>query len=77
LDFLLWLSEELETSDWEQWQQEWAIPIGFGLNLVMLVARANSGKSESSADDVFGDSSSSGGFLGWLVCIPASSGEKG
>src|SRR5438034_8510926 len=41
LDFLLWLSEELDTSGWEQLEKEWAISIGVGLNVVFLIARAN------------------------------------
>lgn len=68
-DFLLWLSEELETSDWDQWQESWGIPFGVGLNLLMLVARANSGSRSSAYDDVFGDSSASAGLLSWLVCF--------
>ena len=68
LDFLLWLSEELETSDWEVWQQTWSVPLGFGVNLLMLVARANSRGRSSAHDDVFGDASAGAGFIGWLVC---------
>ncbi|EEH18167.1 hypothetical protein PABG_00730 [Paracoccidioides brasiliensis Pb03] len=56
LDFLLWLSEELDSSDWEQWEKEWAIPLGIGLNVVFLIARANSCTSSSRiGDDVFGE----------------------
>ncbi|KLJ13236.1 hypothetical protein EMPG_11812 [Blastomyces silverae] len=56
LDFLLWLSEELVSSDWEQWGKEWAIPFGIGLNVVFLIARANSCSNSSRIeDDVFGD----------------------
>ena len=67
LDFLLWLSEELETSDWEEWQKEWATPIGVGLNLMMLIARANTGGVSSGYDDVFADDTRRGGWLAWLV----------
>ncbi|KAL8796393.1 MAG: hypothetical protein Q9195_001300 [Heterodermia aff. obscurata] len=55
LDFLLWLSEELDSSDWDQWRKDWATPIGVGLNIVFLIARANSGPSTRRADDVFAD----------------------
>ena len=66
LDFLLWLSEELESSDWEQWQKEWATPIGIALNVVFLVARANSGPaSRTREDDVFGDDVLL--YTGWLA----------
>lgn len=66
-DFLLWLSEELETSDWEQWQRDWGTTIGIGINLVMLIARANSSGRSSDYDDVFSDDYSSSSFLTWLV----------
>ena len=55
LDFLSWLSEELDSSDWDQWQRDWATPIGVGLNIVFLIARANSGQSIHRVDDVFAD----------------------
>ncbi|EEH07398.1 conserved hypothetical protein [Histoplasma capsulatum G186AR] len=56
LDFLLWLSEELDSSAWEQWEKEWSIPLGIGLNVVFLIARANSRTSNGRIeDDVFGD----------------------
>ena len=66
-DFLLWLSEELETSDWDQWQRDWAIPIGVLLNLVFLIARANSGYSQQSVDDVFGDDFNYSSWTAWFV----------
>ncbi|PWY73590.1 hypothetical protein BO70DRAFT_354831 [Aspergillus heteromorphus CBS 117.55] len=56
LDFLLWLSEEIDTHDWDQFEKDWALPVGIALNLVFLIARANSQSSSSQAiDDVFGD----------------------
>ena len=65
----MWLSEELETSDWEEWQKEWATPIGVGLNLVMLIARANTGGISSGHDDVFADDLQRGGWLSWFVSL--------
>jgi hypothetical protein len=66
-DFLLWLSEEFEGGDWEQLEKNWALPIGIALNLVFLIARANSRSSGSKAfDDVFGDDDSTS-VRGWLV----------
>lgn len=64
-DFLLWISEELETSDWEQWSRNWATPLGLAINLIMLIARANSTELSSDYDDVFTDNR--GGLLSWLV----------
>jgi hypothetical protein len=67
LDFLLWLSEELDTNAWDQLEKEWAIPIGVGLNLAFLVARANSSLGARRYDDVFGEPTTGTGWLGWLV----------
>ncbi|MCJ1335594.1 hypothetical protein MMC09_000866 [Bachmanniomyces sp. S44760] len=70
LDILLWISEELESSDWEQWGKEWAIPIGVGLNIVMLIARANARKGgRNTDDDVFGDTSNGSGWFSWLAAF--------
>ncbi|KAL1959734.1 hypothetical protein VTO42DRAFT_1320 [Malbranchea cinnamomea] len=66
LDFLLWLSEELDTKDWEQWEKDWALPLGITLNTAFLIARANHRKGNRVYDDVFGDSGSTG-WLGWLA----------
>ena len=65
LDFLLWLSEEIETRDWED--QSFVTPIGVALNFVFLLARANSGPSKSSGDDVFGDSTNGSTWMKWFV----------
>lgn len=68
LDFLLWLSEELESNDWDQWQKDWATPIGVALNIIFLIARANSGPSlQSRGNDVFGDAEGYSGWLAWFV----------
>ena len=66
-DFLLWLSEEFDSSDWDQWQRDWATPIGLLLNVIFLIARANSGYSRQSNDDVFGDNISRSSMSSWLV----------
>jgi hypothetical protein len=66
LDWLLYLSEELNSNDWEEFQRTYGTPIGLGLNVVFLIARANSGTSASLDDDVFGDSSLRHGS-GWLL----------
>lgn len=51
MDFLLWLSEELETRDWDS--ENAGTQLGLALNFLFLLARANSG-SAPPADDVFG-----------------------
>lgn len=69
LDFLLWFSEEFDSGDWDQWQKDWATPIGLGVNILMLVARANStGSVRQRGDDVFGDDTGSAGWMNWFVC---------
>jgi len=65
-DFLLWLSEEIETRDWDS--KQFGTPVALGLHIVFLIARANSGYSGSSkGDDVFGDVSSGSGWLSYIV----------
>jgi len=67
LDFLLWLSEEIDSSDWDQWAKNWALPLGIGLNVVFLVARANSkGNGSQAIDDVFGEEPEVS-WLNWFV----------
>jgi hypothetical protein len=69
-DFLLWLSEELESHGWDQIEKEWAALIGFGLNLAFLIARANSrGGAGRYDDDVFGDRVPEAGWFGWFVSV--------
>ncbi|KAL7933698.1 hypothetical protein V8C35DRAFT_303630 [Trichoderma chlorosporum] len=54
MDFLLWLSEELETRDWDS--KLAGTQLGLGMNFVFLLARANSGSSSEWSDgDIFGD----------------------
>lgn len=50
MDFLLWLSEEMETRDWNP---AFGMQLGLGLNLLFLVVRASSG-SEKASDEIFG-----------------------
>ncbi|KPM34878.1 hypothetical protein AK830_g11688 [Neonectria ditissima] len=59
MDFLLWLSEELETRDLDS--ASTGTQLGLALNFIFLVARANSASS-SSSDDVFSDDDGTG----WL-----------
>lgn len=60
MDFLLWLSEEMETRDWDS--KVAGTQLGLGLNFVFLLARANSG-SLASDDDIFSDDAGTG----WLT----------
>lgn len=68
-DFLLWLSEEFETRDWDS--KGAAAPFALGLHFVLLVARANTGGSGTkSSGDVFGDANSGAGWLSYIVSTP-------
>jgi hypothetical protein len=68
-DNLLWLSEYIETSDWDS--KKSAAPVAFGLHIVFLIARANTGRpSTGGGDDVFGDDYSGTGWLSYIVWDP-------
>lgn len=68
-DFLLWLSEEIETRDWDS--KHVATPLAFGLHFTLLIARANSGeKLGRGGDDVFGEDYSRTGWFTYIVCAP-------
>lgn len=67
-DLLLWISEEIESSDWTQLEKDWARPLGFGLNFVFLIARANTATGASRADyDIFEDERGTFSVLSWAV----------
>ncbi|OTA63739.1 hypothetical protein K449DRAFT_464388 [Hypoxylon sp. EC38] len=59
MDFLLWLSEEIETRDWNS--KVVGTQMGVAMNFVFLLARANSGGARA-ADPVFDDEPVSGWF---------------
>lgn len=65
-DFMLWLSEEIESRNYDQLEKEWAIPIGIAFNIIFLIAQANTSTKSSSYDDVFGDGDGFG-WRAWLV----------
>ena len=68
LDFLLWLSEELNSDEWQDTLREWSTAIGVALNFIFLLARANSNPT-SNGDDIFADYDSriGSGWLAWFV----------
>ncbi|KAL4903657.1 hypothetical protein BDW74DRAFT_37284 [Aspergillus multicolor] len=67
LDFLLWLSEEIDANDWDQFAKDWATTLGIVLNLVFMIARANSrSKASDAIDDVFGEEVGVS-YLSWLA----------
>ncbi|KAI0965218.1 hypothetical protein F4678DRAFT_340293 [Xylaria arbuscula] len=64
MDFLLWLSEEIETHDWSS--KTVGTQLGLAMNFAFLIARANSGGARV-VDPVFEDGSSSSGWIAYLV----------
>ncbi|KAL4871787.1 hypothetical protein BDV12DRAFT_11931 [Aspergillus spectabilis] len=67
LDFLLWVSEEIDTNDWDQFEKNWATTLGVALNFMFMIARANGPQSGSQAvDDVFGETERDS-WLSWLA----------
>ncbi|TEA13474.1 Meiotically up-regulated gene 154 protein [Colletotrichum sidae] len=63
MDFLLWLSEELESRDWDS--KALGSQLGVGFNFAFLLSRANCMTSEAE-DDVFNDAGS-GGLVTFVV----------
>ncbi|KAI0159633.1 hypothetical protein GGR57DRAFT_433076 [Xylariaceae sp. FL1272] len=64
MDFLLWLSEEIETHDWDS--KLVGTQLGLAMNFAFLLARANSGGTRV-ADPVFDDYG--GRMGGWIVYL--------
>ncbi|AEO55477.1 hypothetical protein MYCTH_2299343 [Thermothelomyces thermophilus ATCC 42464] len=60
MDFYLWLSEEIQTFDWDS--KAFGTRFGLAANFVFLIARANAGKTRDAVDDVFGDAPANGWF---------------
>lgn len=73
-DFLLWLSEEIETRDWDS--KTVGTQFGVAASFVFLLARANSGASSSPADDVFGDSHGSSWGSFFVCCAHILTGQS-
>ncbi|KAK4103783.1 hypothetical protein N658DRAFT_505422 [Parathielavia hyrcaniae] len=71
MDFYLWLSEEIQTFNWDS--KTFGTRFGLAANFIFLVARANAGKTRDAVDDVFGDAPANGwftlvaNFLQWML----------
>ncbi|KAJ4319711.1 hypothetical protein N0V94_003770 [Neodidymelliopsis sp. IMI 364377] len=66
-DWALWISEELSSSDWEDFAASYALYIGFGANVAFIVAQANSGASNNYDNDGVFRETSGPGWLSWLA----------
>ncbi|KAL2267460.1 hypothetical protein VTJ83DRAFT_4737 [Remersonia thermophila] len=60
MDFYLWLSEEIQTFDWDS--KTFGTRFGIAANFLFMLARANAGDTRGAVDDVFGDDSGNGWF---------------
>ncbi|KAF2877581.1 hypothetical protein BDV95DRAFT_152551 [Massariosphaeria phaeospora] len=68
LDWLMWASEELSSHDWDEFAHNYAVSLGFGMNVVFILAKANAGQTRNKAvDDVFADIKSGAGWLQWFT----------
>ncbi|OAL03629.1 hypothetical protein IQ06DRAFT_291374 [Phaeosphaeriaceae sp. SRC1lsM3a] len=66
-DWLIWISEELNSNEWEDFAQSYATYIGLGANILFVIAKANSGASTGyDNDDIFRDVSGPG-WMKWLM----------
>lgn len=68
MDTLLWISEEIETREWDS--AVMGTRSGLILNLIFLLARANLSIDNYDDDDLFSDSSSTSWFR-HFVRLPA------
>jgi hypothetical protein len=66
-DWLIWISEELNSSDWEEFASAYALYIGFGANLLFVLAQANSGASTASDDDGVFNEVQGPGWIKWIM----------
>ncbi|RAR00845.1 hypothetical protein DDE82_006939 [Stemphylium lycopersici] len=66
-DWLIWISEELNSSDWEDFASSYALYIGVGANLLFVLAQANSGASQASDDDGVFSEIEGPGWVKWIL----------
>lgn len=66
-DWLLWISEELETKDWDNKHLGNTLALVF--HLLLLLAKINNVTSQGSSDDVFGDEKPRFRWVGWLASL--------
>lgn len=64
-DFLLWLSEEIETREIDA--NVVGTQVGLAANFIFLVARAQRGTPVDAEDDVFGDDDRGPGWWSYIV----------
>src|SRR4051794_33387494 len=65
-DWLIWLSEELNSPDWDDFAASYALYIGVAANLAFIIAQANSGATTTHDDDIFSPATGPG-WLKWFT----------
>ena len=66
-DWLIWISEELNSPDWDDFASSYALYIGFAANVLFIIAQANSGPSTRyDIDSVFKEVSGPG-WMAWTM----------
>jgi hypothetical protein len=68
-DWLIWISEELNSSDWEDFASAYSLYLGFAANVLFVLAQANSGASTNSDDDGVFSEVQGPGWLKWLMSM--------
>jgi hypothetical protein len=66
-DWLIWISEELNSNDWDEFAQSYAVSLGFAANLLFVIAQANSGASTAYDDDGVFREVSGPGWVKWFM----------
>lgn len=66
-DWLIWISEELNSSDWEEFAASYALYIGLGANVLFILAQANSGAFAASDDDGVFNEVEGPGWARWTL----------
>lgn len=67
-DWLIWISEELNGNDWDEFAQSYAVYIGFACNFLFVIAQANSRASSSDNDDIFSEATGPG-WISWFMSL--------
>ncbi|KAK1909473.1 hypothetical protein P3342_007642 [Pyrenophora teres f. teres] len=66
-DWLIWISEELNSSDWDDFASSYSLYIGFGANLLFVLAQANSGAPTVDDDDGVFSEIQGPGWVKWIM----------
>lgn len=64
----MWASEELNSNDWDDFAKSYATSLGLSMNVIFIIAKANTGSSsKGDGDDVFREIGSGSGWFKWFA----------